>query len=42
MIRVNLIKSKVAKAEFNSLQKAEMIFTAVVAVALVVMILLPQ
>ena len=42
MIRVNLLKDKAAKQELTQLHKAEMIFTAVVAFALVVMIFLPN
>jgi hypothetical protein len=39
MVRVNLLKSKVApKEEFSSLHKAEMVFTAFVALTLILML----
>ncbi len=42
MVRINLLKNKAQKQDLTQLHKAEMIFTAVVAFALVIMIFLPN
>lgn len=42
MIRVNLLEDKAKKQEFSVLQKTEILLTAAVAAALILMIFLPQ